>query len=220
MRRACWISSLELKGPAWGFARAGFEVHCVDIEDHARHAEVASFTRADAMDVLDDVDFCRSFDAIAAAPPCQRFTAYRRRGAGVGDSYPDLIEPVRERLQAIGRPWVIENVPSAPLRSPIQLCGSSFGLDVRRHRLFETSFPILAPPCDHTWQKPRFAQATNRTNLRSTVEVGVWRIPLQVQQQAMGIDWMDLTDLTEAIPPAYSRFIGQHLLDLMGRSAA
>ena len=131
------------------------------------------------------------FDAIHASPPCQAYTAYRRRGDGVGDGHPDLIDLVRRRLQATGKPYVIENVPGAPLRNHIQLCGTSFGLDVRRHRWFESNIAILAPPCDHD-QPRRFAQATNRKNLRRTVEIGVWRIPLATQRQAMGIDWMTL----------------------------
>ena len=106
----------------------------------------------------------------------------------------------------------MENVPGAPLRSPVQLCGSSFGLNVRRHRLFETNWLLLAPLCDHAWQRPRFPCATNRSNLRRTVEVGVWRIPLEVQQAAMGIDWMTLPELSEAIPPAYTEHVGRQLV--------
>jgi DNA (cytosine-5)-methyltransferase 1 len=77
----------------------------------------------------------------------------------------------------------------------------------------------MAPPCQHGIQRPRFAQATNRTNLRKTVEIGVWRIPLHIQQRAMGIDWMSLEDLTEAIPPAYTEHIGGQLIDYMRRAA-
>lgn len=84
-----------------------------------------------------------------------------------------------------------------------------FGLDVRRHRNFECSFQASVPACNHSAQTPRFAQATNRKNLRSTVEVGVWRIPLDVQRKAMGIDWMTLKDLTEAIPPAYAEHLAK-----------
>lgn len=86
-----------------------------------------------------------------------------------------------------------------------------FGLDVRRHRCFETSFVIEQPACNHRAQTPRFAPATNRENLRSTVEVGVWRIPLSIQQIAMGIDWMDLPELSQAIPPAYAEYIARSL---------
>lgn len=102
---------------------------------------------------------------------------------------------------------------------PFQLCGSSFGLDVRRHRLFESNVPMLTPPCYHEWQTPRFAPASNRSNLRRTVEVGVWRIPLEVQQRAMGIDWTTLRELSEAIPPAFTEHIGAWLLAAMPETA-
>ena len=134
----------------------------------------------------------------------------------MGEGYPDLIEATRAALGATGRPYTIENVPTAPLLpGAVTLCGSSFGLDVRRHRLFEASWPLVAPPCDHGWQAPRFPSATNRPNLRSTVEVGVWRIPVEVQRRAMGIEWMTLRELSEAIPPAYTEYIGRQLLTAM-----
>lgn len=198
-------------GATRGYQQAGFRVLGVDNKPHPDYIG-DDFIQADALELMADQSFMARFHARHASPPCQRFTAYRRRGAGVGDNYPDLLAPVRAALQTHGGPYVIENVPGAPLENPLQLCGSSFGLDVRRHRLFETNVAMLAPPCDHTWQKPRFPQATNRKNLRRTVEVGVWRIPLPVQQAAMGIDWMTLEDLTEAIPPAYTEYVGQQLL--------
>lgn len=204
-------------GASWGYSQAGFDVVGIDIVSHPTYP--FEFAVDDAMDVLTDSAYLAGFDVIHASPPCQAFTAYRRRGEGVGDSYPDLIAAVRERLDGWGGTYVIENVPGAPLHNPVQFCGSSFGLDVRRHRLFESNAPLMAPPCQHGTQRPRFAQATNRTNLRKTVEVGVWRIPLDVQQRAMGIDWMDLDDLTEAIPPAYTEHIGGQLIDLMERAA-
>lgn len=200
-------------GATRGYQLAGFHVTGVDLVASPNYCG-DDFIQADALDF--DLS---GYDAIHASPPCQAFTAYRRRGAGVGDGYPDLIAPLRARLQATGLPYVIENVPGAPLHIPIQLCGSSFGLDIRRHRWFESNQALWAVPCAHGWQTPRFPQATNRANLRSTVEVGVWRIPLEVQQRAMGIDWMTLPELTEAIPPAFTRFIGAQLLDAM-RAAA
>lgn len=185
-----------------GYHRAGFDVVGVDLSPQPHYP--FEFHQADALEFPLD-----GFDVIHASPPCQRFTAYRRRGSGVGDGYPDLIAPTRERLSASGAMWVMENVPGAPLVVPVQLCGSSFGLDVRRHRLFESNVALVAPPCDHSWQTPRFPSATNRRNLRRTVEVGVWRIPLDIQQRAMGIDWMTLSELTEAIPPAYTEYLGR-----------
>ena len=84
-----------------------------------------------------------------------------------------------------------------------------FGLEVRRHRLFECSFGLLAPACNHAAQVGSFPQATNRANRRKTVEVGVWRIPLEVQRLAMGIDWMSLEALSQAIPPAFGELVGR-----------
>lgn len=199
-------------GAAKGYHDAGFDVVGVDIEPQPDYPY--EFHQADALTVSLD-----GFDAIHASPPCQSFTAYRRKGHGVGDGYPDLIEPIRTRLERSGLPYVIENVAGAPLRNAVMLCGSSFGLDVRRHRYFESNAPLTAPPCDHSWQTPRFPPATNRTNLRRTVEVGVWRIPLEVQQRAMGIDWMPLRSLSEAIPPAYTEHIGRQLLAVIGVAA-
>jgi DNA (cytosine-5)-methyltransferase 1 len=192
-------------GAGMGYHRAGFEVTGVDNRPQPRYP--FTFIQADAMTFPLD-----GFDAIHASPPCQAFTAYRRRGAGVGDSSPDLIGPIRARLEASGKPWVIENVEGSPVRPDVHLCGSSFGLDVRRHRWFETSVPMLSPPCAHGLQKPRFAHATNRANLRRTVEIGVWRIPLPTQQKAMRIDWMTLDELSNAVPPAYTEYIGGLLL--------
>lgn len=193
-------------GAAMGYHRAGFdEIVGVDINAQPRYP--FEFVQADAMTYP-----LKGFDAIHASPPCQTWTAYRRKGHGVGDGYPALIEPTRDRLSGQGTPWVIENIPRAPLNDPIQLCGSSFDLDVRRHRLFECSESLWPIACNHVWQTPRFPPATNRTNLRSTVEVGVWRIPLATQQRAMGIDWMELRELSEAIPPAYTEWIGKQLI--------
>jgi DNA (cytosine-5)-methyltransferase 1 len=195
-------------GAGRGYADAGFEVVGVDIEPQPNYP--FEFIQAEAIGFIERLG--QNFDAIHASTPCQSFSAYRRKGHGVGDGYPDLIARTREALQVTGLPWVIENVPGAPLEDPVQLCGSSFGLDVRRHRLFEANWDLTAPPCDHSWQTPRFPAATNRApNSRRTVEVGVWRIPLEVQQQAMGIDWMTLEELSEAIPPAYTRRIGEQL---------
>jgi len=190
-----------------GYHRAGFEVTGVDKDPQPRFP--ATFVQADALDYLGAHG--HRYDAIHASPPCQAFTAYRRKGHGVGDGYPDLVAATRELLEASGKPWILENVPGAPLREPAILCGSMFGLEVRRHRLFETSFPLLAPSCAHHLQQGDFPQATNRQNRRKTCEVGVWRIPLDVQRRAMGIDWMDLAGLTEAIPPAYTEFVGRAL---------
>jgi DNA (cytosine-5)-methyltransferase 1 len=189
-------------GAGKGLARAGFDVTGVDIEPQPRYP--FRFVQADALTVELD-----GFDFVWASPMCQRFTAYRRRSGHVAER-PDQIPAVREKLRRWGGPYVIENVPGAPLENPHMLCGSMFGLDVQRHRIFECNFPVLAPPCDHSRWTPRFPPATNRTNLRKTGEVGVWRIPLETQQRAMGgLEWMELHELSQAIPPAYSEFLAR-----------
>jgi DNA (cytosine-5)-methyltransferase 1 len=195
-------------GASMGLHRAGFDVTGVDIRPQPRYP--FRFWQGDATLISNKT--LRSFDFVWASPPCQAFTAYKRRPNHVAPRE-DLISIIRDRLCDLGD-WVIENVPGAPLENPISLCGSMFGLDVRRHRIFETSFPILQPECQHSKQMPRFKPATNRKNLRKTVEVGVWRIPLDVQQKAMGIDWMELEELSQAIPPAYSEYIGRAALTM------
>lgn len=183
-----------------GLYNAGFEVTGVDLSPQPNYP--FKFIQADALSFpLDGYDF------IWASPPCQQFTAYKRRKNHV-KQYPNLIPQIRKRLKDYPW-WVIENVPGAPLVNPVMLCGSMFGLDVRRHRIFESSFEIEQKKCAHHLQAPRFPQATNRKNKRKTVEVGVWRIPLKVQQVAMGIDWMKVEELSQAIPPAYSEFIAR-----------
>lgn len=205
-------------GAAMGYHRAGFEVVGVDVKPQPSYP--FEFYRSDALHFC--ADGLGGFDAIHASPPCQAFTAYRRKGHGVGDGYPNLIAALRWHLAgAGGAPWVVENVPGAPLRNPVQLCGSSFGLDVRRHRLFESNVVMTTPRCDHGWQTPRFPAATNRkANSRRTVEIGVWRIPLHVQRSAMGIDWMTREELTEAIPPAYTEWIGGQLIEQLEHTRA
>ena len=141
-----------------GYYRAGFEVIGVDLQPQPRYP--FEFHQADAMTYPLD-----GFDAIHASPPCQAYTvaqnATHNRGA-----HPDLVAPVRGMLLATGRPFVIENVVGAPLVEPITLCGSMFGLHVKRHRLFECNLFFLAPLCDHKSYRPQFPPcSTDRTHL-------------------------------------------------------
>lgn len=211
MRRAHKIKALDLcckaGGVSAGLVDAGFDVTGVDLEPQPNYRH--KFIHANAL----EVDLA-PYDFIWASPPCQKHTAYGRR-KGYNKPETCIIAPLREKLKASGKPYVIENVVGAPLLRPYMLCGSMFGLDVQRHRLFETSFTVLPRKiCAHYLWKPRFPPATNRKNLRKTVEVGVWRIPLETQKKAMGVDWnMTLTELSNAIPPAYSRFIAERWLE-------
>lgn len=196
-------------GAGEGYNRAGFDVEGFDIDPQPNYPH--KFTQGDAL-ALDPDDIAARYDAVHASPPCQFATAYRRR-KGVAVDAINLIPATRALLAATGLPYVIENVEQARphLNGPVRLCGSSFGLDVRRHRLFETNWPLTAPPCEHGWQTPRFPPATNRTNLRRTVEVGAWRCA-HLAPDAMGIQWMTNAEISQAIPPAYTEHIGRQML--------
>ena len=207
-------------GAAMGYSRAGFDVVGVDIKPQPNYpfefeqADALAFVRNGLHGRPHDI-WGRGFDAVHASPPCQAYTAYKRTG-NVGD-YPDLIAPVRELLQATGLPYVIENVVGAPLHDPVLICGTMFDppMEVQRHRLFEANWALEPPvwPCRHLLNGPRFPASTNRARMsRRTLAVGQWNTPLELQRQAMGIDWMTLDELSEAIPPAYTEFIGAQLL--------
>jgi DNA (cytosine-5)-methyltransferase 1 len=198
-------------GAAVGYQRAGFEVVGVDIKPQKHYP--FEFHQADALEYL--AAHGREFDAIHASPPCQKFSKSVSKANRA--KRPDYVGPTRDLLMALGLPWVIENVPGAPLRNPITLCGSSFGLDVRRHRRFEMSAPpILVPPCRHGEYRPRFLPAFSRTTLlRFRPISGGWtgEQDLDGDRAGMGIEWpMSADELSEAIPPAYTEWIGKQLL--------
>ena len=200
-------------GAGRGYQLAGFHVTGVDIVEQPNYGG-DDFVRADALEF--DLS---GFDAVHASPPCQMWSAYRRARPELGDEeYVNRIPETRERLEEWGGPWVMENVPGAPLEDPVLLCGSMFDpmLDVQRHRYFETNWGLRPPmwPCRHKLWGPRFDRGSRdiRPRDRRTVAVGEWRIPLEVQQKAMGISWMTVAELSQAIPPAYTHHIGTQLL--------
>jgi hypothetical protein len=204
-----------------GYARAGWDVAGVDIVEQPNYPY--HFRCADALEwlptMLDTAErFDKPYAAIHASPPCQHGTAYKRRPDHVKDS-PNLVPAFRAALDATGLPYVIEqpkvNAWALIPERTITLDGTMFDLDVMRPRCFESNvpWPALLPMRNRARQTPRFAQATNRTNLRRTVEIGVWRIPLDVQKAAMGIERdVTLHELSESIPPAYTEWIGAQLL--------
>ncbi len=212
-------------GASVGYHRAGFDV--VGVDNRPQPNYPFEFIQADVFEILRWSHHYHAgwahFDAVHASPPCQAFTDYKRAG-NVKDS-PNLIPEIRRLLEATGLPYVIENVQKAAgeLRDPIMLCGSMFDLDVQRHRLFEANWPLEPPwmPCRHKiWASDRYPggasvrdHGVSTALVRRTVEVGTWDIPLKVQQAAMGIDWMKLEELSEAIPPAYTEHIGRQLIN-------
>lgn len=206
-------------GAGMGYNLSGFEVVGIDRDDQPEYP--FTFIKGNALEI--GKDLIELFDAVHASPPCQHFTKYNNCRKNLKEKYEDLIEPTRQMLIESGKPYVIENVVGAPLINPITLCGSMFGLDIRRHRLFETSFHIMQPECNHRiWEPNRFPggrsreRGNARTLCRGTIEIGRWNIPLATQQKGMGIDWItDLRKLSEAIPPAFTNYIGESLMNYL-----
>lgn len=208
---------------AEGYVRSGWHVVGVDKVPQP-HYHGHEFIQADVLDFLHPWQRRLDFDVVHASPPCQFATAYRRTGRVAVQE--NLIPITRRLLDDTGLPYVIENVEQARehLHDPLMLCGSSFDLDVKRHRLFETNWELQPPewPCRHGIWSARFPGATNRAaNSRRTVEIGVRRIPLDVQKRAMGVTWnITREDLSLGIPPVYTELIGHQLLQHIRQAAA
>ena len=181
-----------------------------------------SFLLADALDLPEwGQGMLADIVAIHASPPCQASSSLR--SLHPDREYPELIPATRELLIATGLPYVIENVEGAALLEPITLCGSSFGLDVRRHRLFESPVPMLALPCAHHLHTPRFRSLDARQATLATV-VGVhghlnYAGEMTLRERAMGVDWMTPAELSQAIPPAYTEHVGSYLMAEVKRRA-
>ncbi len=197
-------------GAARGLQQAGCYVVGVDIKPQPRYAG-DEFHQADAMTFPLD-----GFDFIWASPPCQGYSDLRHR---TGKSYPLLIEHTRHRLSASGLPWVIENVEGAPLIDPVVLCGTMFpGLRVIRHRLFESSpHQLHAPihprhPLVFTHDKRKAHHGKMNQDVAFVQVTGGGNCSIANARGAMGISWMNKAELNEAIPPAYSRYIGELMM--------
>lgn len=212
-------------GAAMGYFRAGFdEIVGVDIKPQKNYP--FRFVQADALEYLREHG--REFNAIHASPPCQFYS--EATPIECRKNHHDLIKKTRDFLLAINKPFVIENVENARrhLHEPIKLCGSQFGLPIQRHRYFEVSTNpfMLLPPCKHGFGK---VEATiNGEKCRVSIPVLCTgggdgkrasrknhrpRQPVREIRWAMQIDWMTQAELTEAIPPAYTKFIGEILLE-------
>jgi DNA (cytosine-5)-methyltransferase 1 len=197
-------------GAAVGYHRAGFDVVGVDIKPQPRYP--FEFHQADMTFPLD------GYDAIHASPPCQRFSIMTRKWARQNE-HPDLIVTTQNRLYAqhlkTGALFVIENVPGAPLYQAVTLCGSMFGLQagegthLRRHRIFESNvwfFP--SAPCSHVGRAVGVYGNAGGSSRRD----GITFATTTARNAAMGIDWMKGKELSEAIPPAYTEYVGKQLM--------
>jgi DNA (cytosine-5)-methyltransferase 1 len=205
-------------GCSVGYQRAGFDAVGVDREAHPDYPY--KLIEGDALAVLADIDLLADFDAVHASPPCQGYTTMsnRWRGAGgVADSHDNLIAEVRHYLTQWGGAYVIENVPGAKrdMRNPVTLRGGMFGLGVDRPRLFETNFPVTIPAHTRVDNPVGVYGKLDGRRLFTRVDGSEQRAArtLEQGQAAMGIDWMQWHDLTEAIPPAYTEHIGRQLIE-------
>lgn len=242
-------------GAAAGYAKTGFEIKGFDVKPQPRYP--FAFKQANVLDIdLPDAD------CYHASPPCQLFCIGTKKYRNMGKQYPDVLTPLRQKLLKTGKPFIIENVPGAPIRKDVVLCGEMFGLRVIRHRIFEMhGFTVLQPPhmkhktslrdgtavgaidsngtfymVGKDGYKGKYAEFKQRYN--SAVysgQPGGWgkskeerrasyyatvaghggdsfSYLLHEWQKAMGIDWMNKRELTQAIPPAYTEYIGRQLI--------
>lgn len=211
-----------------GYHLAGFDIIGADIAPQPHYP--FEFHQDDALHVLDTLlageawqgYILDDFDAIHASPECK---AYTDCNLSPKEKYQMLIGDVRQRLQRSGKLYIIENVRGAKkhMQANVMLCGSMFGLPMQRHRLFETNMPqLLTPPkpCDHrkatiavyghsVWDSS--LPGTPRKDGRNRPD----SVPISVGRKAMGIDWMNIEELAEAIPPAYTQWLGTQLLSAL-----
>ena len=205
-------------GASRGYAEAGFDVTGVDIIQQVNYPY--QFIKADALTF--DLS---GYDAIHASPPCQNYCWSTSRHRAKGKTYPDLIEPVRKLLIESGKPYVIENVPTAPLLTPTYLEGTMCGLNVIRRRSFETNW-WLPQPMYIPRKKPIMQQSKKdpRVFIKKSAYCSVagngadgWSCRIADWRRAMGIDWMTRGEITQAIPPAYTEYIGRYLMGMIHR---
>lgn len=195
-------------GATKGLQMAGFHVTGVDIKLQPHYVGDA-FIQADAMGVLLD-----GYDLIWASPPCQAYSIAATSQRNNGKSYPDLLCPTRLRLEETDSYWIIENVPGAPMRADYVLCGCQFGLEIRRKRWFETSWRgfSMMPECQHPY--PVVSVVGHGTPSWARSKLG-FNPTIADYRKAMSIDWMNRIELSQAIPPAYSEFLGKRVIEYL-----
>jgi DNA (cytosine-5)-methyltransferase 1 len=212
-------------GAGAGYARAGFDVVGVDINPQPNYP--FEFHQGDALEFL--AEYGQGFDVIHASPPCQGYLNLGAVNRALGRTYehPDLIAATRTLLERVTtRPYVIENVADArpQLHDPVRVCGTGLGLPLRRHRLFESDMPLVGVPCaHHRYTEPKYWtgwRPKGEHRLSTVVQVYGNAGGREHWPAAMGIDWMTPKEMTEAVPPAYTQFIGAQILDLLRVRAA
>lgn len=203
-------------GAAMGYHRAGFNVVGVDIRPMPRYP--FEFHQADALEFL--AAHGHEFDAIHASPPCQAYSLLAFAPNRNMDNYEKTVPEVRRALILSSKPYVIENVPGAPLENRVILCGTMFGLSTHKHRAFECRPPVWFAPAGCRRDLRVKAKGQGRKlalyKREGMITVAGHTFSLPAGRKAMDIDWMTRDELAEAIPPAYTEYIGRHLLAVLG----
>ncbi len=222
-------------GCSEGYRRAGFALYGIDNGPKPLRHYPFPYICMDALEAMDrllrgegltfsngETLFLADFAAFHASPPCQKWSNMTKRWARQ-DGHPDLIIPARISLINFCKPYVIENIEGAPLLDPVMLCGSMFGAwavertyQLRRHRIFETSFetPFAPASCSHSGLAlPVYGHAGGSSKRDGLKFPGTdaWR-------EGMGIDWMTGNELAEAIPPCFTEYIGKYLMQAVATS--
>lgn len=209
-------------GAAKGYQRAGFYVVGVDVKPQPHYAG-DEFIQADAMTFP-----LGGFHAVHASPPCQenlRGLKATNRALGRAYNHPDLLDETRGFLRASWLPYIIEQPEQgAQMVNPARCCGSSFGLPVRRHRLFESNVPLRGSVCAHALfsEKKYWTGWVKRGERQLSTVVQVYGNGANRHEwgPALGVDWMTPAELTQAIPPAYTQHIGAQLLEHIRQAKA
>ncbi len=188
-------------GAAMGYYRAGFEVVGVDIKPQKHYP--FEFHQGDALTYP-----LEGFDAYHASPPCQRYSSATPHH--LRNNHPDLVGIVRELLLVTKKPFVIENVKSAPLKNYMILCGTMFGKEYERHRHFECNPPLIFAPCScNHWLK---VSPRNRKPIKGKEFDNATHNDLEWSKALLGIDWMTSDELRQVVPPIYTEYIGKYLM--------
>lgn len=210
-------------GCSVGYHRAGFEVVGVDIEPHPDYPFTLHV--ADATKIMCDTAFLDQFEVVHGSPPCPRYSVAGSIGSYDPASKPDLVPAFRHAMRSWGGMWVMENVPGAPMPDAVTLCGWAMGLrHIKRHRLFESSEYLMAPGCacpvgdtvsvfGHSGEDRRKSTRAEHGNVRK-------HLPISEVRRLMGVEWMTRReDVADAIPPAYTQFIGEQLISYLEAAA-
>lgn len=201
-------------GAAWGYRKAGFGfVHGIDTMPQSKYIGDA-FTQANGLEVLADLDFVRTFDAVHTSWPCQGYGLTQRI---MKSPHPRLVGQARKLLRATGLPYVQENVEEAAwdMIDPVMLCGPMFGLHTHRHRLFESNVPLAAPPhaLPHAERAVKMGRPVHTGDFYFAV--GNFSDPDRWIRKDLDMPWMNRDGLRESIPWHYSQYIGTQLLEAL-----